>query len=204
MSNARGTKETSGDGAVIDTASRGERRRSAWMAAAQDGDGAAYDALLRDCLPIVRAAARGHGVSPNSVDDVVQDVLLTIHQVRRNYDPSRSFDAWLRGIVRHRAFDTLRRQGRLQARELYEPEIVETHPDPTEPTLGVMERDDRANSLRKAVAGLPTAQREAVEQVLRDATSTEAAVATGKTRGALKVNLHRALKALRRTLVNED
>lgn len=174
------------------------------MAAAQDGDRAAYDALLRDCLPLVRAAARGHGVVPGSVDDVVQEVLLTIHQVRLTYDSSRSFDAWLRGIVRHRALDALRRQGRLHARELYAPEHLEARPDFTETALSVMERQARAHSLRKAVADLPAAQREAVEQVLREATPAEAAVATGRTRGALKVSLHRALKALRRTLIDED
>jgi len=35
----------------------GDRRRMAWMAAAQAGDRAAYAALLRDCVPVVQAVA---------------------------------------------------------------------------------------------------------------------------------------------------
>lgn len=174
------------------------------MAAAQAGDRAAYDALLRDCVPIVRAMARRRGVMPDAIDDVVQDVLLTIHRVRHTYDPGRSFDAWLQGIVRHRALDALRRQGRWRARELHAPEAFEAYADPAKSAPGVMEQEDRAKRLRRAVAGLPAAQREAVEHVLRDATPAEAAAVTGRTKGALKVSLHRALKALRHSLAGED
>ena len=41
-------------------------------------------------------------------------------------------------------------------------------------------------------------QRQAIEELaLRERTLAEAAAATGRSTGALKVNLHRALKALR-------
>jgi len=36
-------------------------RRSAWMAAAQAGDASAYQALLRDCVPIIKSVARRRG-----------------------------------------------------------------------------------------------------------------------------------------------
>ena len=52
--------------------------------------------------------------------------------------------------------------------------------------------------MTEALAILPPRQREAVEAlVLKEQSLSEAAVATGRTKGALKVNLHRALKALR-------
>jgi RNA polymerase sigma-70 factor (ECF subfamily) len=45
---------------------------------------------------------------------------------------------------------------------------------------------------------LPPGQREAVEQLgLRERSLSETAELTGRNTGALKVNLHRALKALR-------
>jgi len=45
---------------------------------------------------------------------------------------------------------------------------------------------------------LPERQREAVQVlVLEEQSLTEAAAATRRSKGALKVNLHRALKALR-------
>ena len=74
-------------------------RRAAWMVAAQAGDRAAYETLLRDCIPFIQRVARGQGVPSDFVDDVVQETLLTIHQARQTYDPSRSFTAWLRTIA---------------------------------------------------------------------------------------------------------
>ncbi|MGB8183687.1 MAG: sigma factor, partial [Pseudolabrys sp.] len=93
-----------------------DARRSAWMAAAQAGDGTAYQALLRDCIPIIKAVTRRRGVSADHIDDVVQDALLTIHRARQTYDPSRSFTAWLSVIADRRAIDLLRRMRRQNVR----------------------------------------------------------------------------------------
>ena len=66
-----------------------DRKRSDWMAAAQAGDRNAYEALLRDCVPIIKSVARRQGVPADQVDDVVQEVLLSIHRARATYDPAR-------------------------------------------------------------------------------------------------------------------
>jgi RNA polymerase sigma-70 factor (ECF subfamily) len=61
------------------------------------------------------------------------------------------------------------------------------------------EREQRTQRLHAAVARLPPGQREAVEQLgLRERSLGEAAELTGRGTGALKVNLHRALQALRK------
>ncbi len=178
-----------------------DRRRTAWMAAAQAGDRAAYAALLRDCVPVVQAVARRQGVPPHRVDDVVQEVLLTVHRVRHTYDPARSFTAWLRVIAQRRTVDLLRRQGRQSARELHAPLAYEGHSDPAANPERSLEQGREADTLRAAIAALPAGQRQAVEQLgLQERTLAEAASATGRTTGALKVNLHRALKALRASL----
>src|SRR5262249_22716763 len=72
-----------------------DQRWATWMAAAQAGDRTAYETLLRDCIPFIKAVARRQGVSANSIDDVVQETLLTVHRARRTYDPKRSFSIWL-------------------------------------------------------------------------------------------------------------
>lgn len=185
--------------------STGAERRGAWMAAAQDGDRAAYDALLRDCVPLIRAAARAQGVAFDRLDDVVQDVLLTIHRVRHTYDPSRSFDAWLRAIAQRRAIDLQRRQGRQHARELHAPEAYEAHADPAASPEHGLDGQARSGRLGRALATLPAGQRQAVELLaLQDRTLAEASAATGRSKVALKVNLHRAIKALRQRLGGED
>ena len=104
-------------------------RRSAQMAAAQAGDRAAYEALLRDCVPLIRAVAQRRGMAANYVEDVVQDVLLTIHRARQTYDPNRSFTAWLRTIADRRAVDLMRRIGRQHAREVHAPLDFESFAD---------------------------------------------------------------------------
>lgn len=175
-----------------------EARWAALMAAAQAGDGAAYAALLRDCIPFIRSVVAGVGVPAGGVDDVVQNVLLTVHRARHTYDPRQAFAPWLRTIAQRRAIDTLRSAGRLRGRELHAPTQYESHPDPSPAASRTVERTDEATRLRRAVAGLPEGQRQAVELLgLQELTLEQAASATGRTKIALKVNLHRALKALR-------
>lgn len=180
------------------TRSADDLRRSAQMAAAQGGDRAAYEALLRDCVPLIKAVAGRRGVPPDRSDDVVQDVLLTIHRARQTYDPARSFTAWLCVIAERRAIDLLRQVRRHGAREFYVPLAFEAYPDEgADPTRGV-EHAEASARVTEALATLPPRQREAVEAlVLKEQSLTEAAAATRRTKGALKVNLHRALKALR-------
>jgi RNA polymerase sigma-70 factor (ECF subfamily) len=182
-----------------------EARWGALMAAAQGGDGAAYAALLRDCIPFIRTVVAGSGVPAGSVDDVVQNVLMAVHRARHTYDPRQAFAPWLRTIAQRRAIDTLRSAGRLHGREVHAPSQYESHPDPSPAAAHAVEQADDDARLRAAVAGLPERQRQAVELLsLQEFTLEEAASATGRTKTALKVNLHRALKALRLKLHRDD
>jgi RNA polymerase sigma-70 factor (ECF subfamily) len=181
-----------------DTVAGADRRRSAWMAAAQAGDGAAYQALLRDCIPVIKSVARRRGVAADRIDDVVQDVLLTIHRARQTYDPSRSFTAWLCVITDRRAIDLFRRTRRQDAREVHAPLAFESHADEAADPAQGLAHADATGTVDRALASLPTRQREAVQHlVLEERTLADAAALTRRTKGSLKVNLHRALKALR-------
>jgi RNA polymerase sigma-70 factor (ECF subfamily) len=175
-------------------------RRAAWMAAAQAGDRAAYERVLGESVGVIRSVARRQGVPLDLLDDVVQETLITIHRVRHTYDPSRSYHAWLAAIAARRGIDALRQHGRRDRRELHEPLAVENFADEGEAS-DATEHDQRAAALREAIATLPPGQREAVEHLgLRERSLAETAELTGRSTGALKVNLHRALKALRRRL----
>ncbi len=173
------------------------QRRAAWMAAAQAGDRGAYEKLLGDSVALIRAAARRQGVAMDHLDDVVQETLITVHRVRHTYDPARSYDAWLTAIANRRAIDALRSRGRRDSRELHDDFALDRHPD-TDDASAATESEQSAQRLREAIAELPPGQREAVEQLgLKEHSLSEAAELTGRKAGALKVNLHRALKALR-------
>jgi RNA polymerase sigma factor (sigma-70 family) len=181
-----------------------DMRRSALMAAAQDGDRAAYETLLRESVPLIRAIARRQGVSADQVDDVVQEVLLTIHRARQTYDPSRSFNAWLRVIAERRAIDLLRQTGRRGVREVHAPIAFENYADDSADPARGLQHDDDAGRVSQALASLPPRQREAVQSlVLNEQSLAEASAATRRSKGSLKVNLHRALKALRGSVERE-
>jgi len=173
-----------------------DARRSGWMSAAQCGDQVAYETLLRDCVIPIQRVARLKRVPADRIDDVVQETLLTVHRARRTFDPTRSFTAWLHMIAARRAVDLLRRTAKHGARELYAPSAYENHPDEVE-----ADRQTRVKSLpglRDTIASLPRRQREAIQHLfLEDCSLAEAAAVTGRSTGSLKVNLHRALKALR-------
>ena len=174
-----------------------DQRRAAWMAAAQGGDRRAYEKVLADSVALIRAAARRQGVDFDHVDDVVQETLLAVHRARHTYDPGRSYDAWVTAIANRRAIDALRSHGRRDRRELHDEVAVDNHPD-VDDASSATESEQRARRLHEAIETLPPGQREAVEQLgLRERSLSEAAELTGRNTGALKVNLHRALKALR-------
>lgn len=178
-----------------------DARLSAWMAAAQGGDAAAYTTLLRECLPLVARMARREGVRGEAAEDVVQDTLLAIHRARATYDPARPFLPWLAAIAQRRAIDQLRRSGRRQGREVHDPLAYEGAPDPGDGADAALGRSERAERVRAWVDDLPPRQREAVDRLaLAEESLEEASRSTGRTKVALKVNLHRALKALRAKL----
>lgn len=172
------------------------------MAAAQDGNQADYARLLKEIVPLVRAVAAHHHRASDRVDDVVQDVLLTIHRVRHTYDPARPFMPWLIAVARRRSIDALRRRIRTDAVEVHDETSYETFADP----LANREAEGReaAEILAGAIAALPRGQREALELVkLREMSLIEASAASGQSVGGLKVNVHRAIKALRARLKGE-
>jgi RNA polymerase sigma factor (sigma-70 family) len=181
-----------------------DRQRAAWMAAAQAGDQRAYSRLLSDSVSLIRAVARRQGVPVDALDDVVQETLLTVHRVRHTFDPSRSYDAWLAAIATRRAIDAMRSHGRRDRREVHDDFALDSHPDRDDASART-ERDQEAQRLREAIETLPPGQREAVEQLgLKERSLAEAAEQTGRNTGALKVNLHRALKTLRDRLHGES
>ena len=90
------------------------------MARAQQGDSNAYVTLLRAITPRVRQLVRSRRgfLGENDVEDVVQEVLLSVHAVRATYDPARPLMPWLSAIVRHRLADAGRRHARQGAHEI--------------------------------------------------------------------------------------
>ena len=128
----------------------------------------------------------------------MQEALLTIHRARATYDPRRSFEAWLRTIVERRAIDVLRQVRRHGEREVHAPLAYESYADETIDLSVGIEHKDKAKRIGAALTQLPQRQREAVQHLMVDERLlADAAALTGRSKGSLKVSLHRALNALR-------
>jgi RNA polymerase sigma-70 factor (ECF subfamily) len=177
-----------------------ERRWRGWMTAAQDGDVRAYEALLRELLPHVRGLVHRRLFRPEVAEDVVQNVLLSLHRARHTYRPERPFGPWLNAIARNAVIDQLRASGRRPRELSLEAEGV-PEPAADEASTPALPPEPLSPELADALAELPPSQRQAVELLHVEGLSVaEAAEQVGISRGALKVRAHRGYKALRARL----
>lgn len=174
------------------------------MTAAQAGQRQAYERLLETITPILRRIVQRHRgfLRPDDVEDLVQDVLLSVHAVRMTYDPQQPFLPWLLAITRNRLADGARRYARTSAHETVVEDLDVTFA--TEVTNPLDDEYGDVRALHHAIEALPAGQRQAIELVkLREMSLREAAALSGMTVGALKVAAHRAMASLRRLLKNK-
>ena len=156
-------------------------------------------ALLADIMPLLGRIVQRTWRSPQDVEDIVQDVLLSVHAVRHTYDPRRPFVPWLLTIARRRIADAARRSSSRSAYETTVDVIPETFPG--DETKNPQEGSDDQPAFRHALARLTDGQREAVELLkLQGLSLSEASAITGKSVAALKINVHRGLKTLRKMM----
>jgi RNA polymerase sigma factor (sigma-70 family) len=182
------------DGAEI------ELRLSTLMRAAQAGDKVSYARLLEALSPILRRFIRRRRpfLQPTDIEDLLQDILLSLHSVRASYDPERPFTAWLFGLTKNRIADGARRYGRRKTNEASF--IRESETFFHDPTNSEEEYGD-ADALKTAIQSLPRVQREAIEMLkLRELSLKEASSESGMSVAALKVAVHRAIKSLRNSM----
>ncbi len=168
----------------------------ALMQKAQDGDAQAYRLLLGSLMPAIQSLVRRRVFDEALAEDVVQDTMMTLHRVRHTYDPSRPMMPWIAAIAATRAVDALRRQGRVQRREIWDETVLAMELDPD--TTSRMENFAVQGEVSQLLAALPARQRQAVEMVkLQEMSLDHVAAATSQSVPALKALLHRAFAKLR-------
>jgi RNA polymerase sigma factor (sigma-70 family) len=186
---------------VMAASERTDQQLRELMRAAQNGDAEAYSELLQAVANRVRPLVRRRrgSLPPDAVEDVVQDILLSVHAVRHTYDAARPFTPWLLAVARHRLADRWRREARVAAHE--------RAVDDLEVSFGSAaanshdESLDDARTLVQAIRQLPPSQRQAIDLLkIRELSLKEASARSGVSIGALKVATHRAMAALRKAL----
>jgi RNA polymerase sigma-70 factor (ECF subfamily) len=165
-----------------------------WVAAAQDGDRAAFGQLYE------RYARMVHGlllakVPVGDVDDLVQDVFIRALRRLSTLRERESFGAWLAVIARNVARDYHRRT-------VPEEPLTDDASDPRiQRGVSSGDHDGPAAALLDAVMSLPDAYRETlILRLVEGMTGPEIAARTGLTHGSVRVNLHRGMEQLRAKL----
>ena len=169
-----------------------EERLRGLMLPSLAGDAAVYriflDELARHLRSYLRRRLRG---LPEEVEDLLQELLLAVHNKRHTYDPKQPLTAWVQAIARYKLVDMLRRRSR---------SIVLTDPlDEDDQVFATTASDvsEAQYDVAKLLRGLPDRQRLPILYVkLEGASVTDTAVRTGMSESAVKVGIHRGLKAL--------
>lgn len=156
------------------------------------GEGAAYEAFLRELGAILRAFLRGRLARvPDEVEDLVQETLIAVHNQRHTYDAGQPVTAWAHAIARYKMIDFLRRRS-----------IREAVHEPLEDDAGFLAAsDEEAREARRDLAvllgQLPDRHRVPIVLMKLEGLSVaEAARRSGMSESAVKVGVHRGLKAL--------
>jgi RNA polymerase sigma-70 factor, ECF subfamily len=169
-----------------------EERLHAQFVAALAGDAASYRRFLAALSAHLRGFLRRRMAPwPDDVEDLVQETLLAVHHARHTYRPEQPLTAWVHTIARYKLVDHLRARARHDA--LNDPLDEESEIFACSDSQAAEARRDLARMLQV----LPERQRRALVLVkLAGASMAEAARETGQSEGAVKVGVHRSLRAL--------
>ena len=156
------------------------------------GDAAAYHTFLKVLSGHLRAYLRRRLTwLPEEVEDLVQESLLAIHNQRHTYDAGQPLTAWVYAIARYKLVDLLRRRAGREA----------LHDAFDEEGDLFSDSDTEASSARLDVAKLldrlPPRQRLPIMHMKLEGLSVvETARLTGMSESAVKIGVHRGMKAL--------
>jgi RNA polymerase sigma factor (sigma-70 family) len=162
-----------------------EIRLKALFVSGLEGDADAYRTFLQELTRHLRGYLRRRIPQlHDDVEDLVQEILLAVHNARHTWRPDEPLTAWVHAIARYKLMDFFRSRSRRES--LNDP--LDDHTD-----LFAQARRD----IGKLLDQLPDKQRLPIMHVKLEGRSVvEAAKLTGLSESAVKVGIHRGLKAL--------
>ena len=159
-------------------------------------DAAAYERFLKELGAHLRAFLRRRlSQYLGEVEDLVQETLLAIHNQRHTYRPDMPVTAWAHAIARYKLIDWLRSH---RVKEALNDPLDDPLDDAGELFASSDEEAAEARrDLGRLLQTLPDRQRLPIVHVKLEGLSVvEAARLTGMSESAVKVGVHRGLKAL--------
>ena len=162
------------------------------------GDPAAIADLVRQHEAAVRLYAAKVAPRPDMAEDIAQKAFLEALKSMANFDPTRSFQFWMQGIVRNvarREWKRLAQQSGLERDGLAEYiEKLASSPEPVDDSAV----SDRLDALRACLEKLPGKSREVVKlRYAMEMSCRDVSARLGLTIAAVKMSLLRVRGALR-------
>jgi RNA polymerase sigma-70 factor, ECF subfamily len=160
------------------------------------GDGGAYAAFLSQISPMLRRVI-GRKIPMADVEDVLQEVLISIHKARHTYDGNRPLMPWVMAITSFRVTDALRKT--YSDRRHSQVDIA----DYENVLEDVTQTPDENESINEMLDGVGERERKILSLMhMEGYTANEVGGQLGMKESAVKVAAHRAIKKIRERMSN--
>ncbi len=162
------------------------------LCAGQKGDSLAYAQFLNHVSPILlRMVARRVGAA--DVEDIVQEILISMHKARHTYDGERPIMPWIVAIARFRISDHLRKHyAQMQHQTTDIAELENILADVTEVPA------DHESMIDELLQDVPEKHKHILTLMhMQGFTAKEVGAKLNMKESAVKVAAHRAMKKIR-------
>lgn len=157
-------------------------------------DAGDFGTLLEELRPQLNHLVRRMCPSEADAEDVLQDVYLGMVRTTDRFDDTRSFQAWVNGIARHKILNSRRKAGRCVPLEV---ELIDFAAGPHEE----LESEELWRVVLRAVGQLPASYRHVIELHHVDGLPLrDVARLLGRELSTVRTQRRRAVCLLRRAL----
>lgn len=155
------------------------------------GDSASYGRFLSEISPILRRMIAAK-VPSADVEDVLQEVLISVHKARHTYDGERPIMPWLAAITHFRMTDYLRKHYASMKHQTTD--IAEME----EFLADVTQSDNSNENIDELLKDVPEKQKRILTMMhVEGFTARQVGEKLNMNESAVKVAAHRALKKIR-------
>ena len=161
------------------------------MILAQSGNKSAYADLLRKIYPALLNFISGKS-NPEDGEDIVQDILISLHKAMHTYNSEKPFSSWIYAIARYKLIDFYRKENRLgrlsdKLKEEFNDDDIED------------DYEEKLDVLQKLLVKLPDKQNRVIRYLkFENLSIRETAKLLGMSESAVKVTAHRGYNNLKK------
>ena len=162
------------------------------MKEAQEGSSTSYDTLLSEVYMFLESYLNSKVYNKSQIDDVIQEILLAIHNSRHTFDNSKSFMSWMLAIAHYKVSDHLCFQFKQKTQELEESLL-----DMSTDALSALIENQNTQLLYQAIDELDQKPRQIIKLLkIEGMKVSEVATELNLSESNVKVIAHRAYQGL--------